>query len=100
MENTSPDLNLGHTRLIRDAATSAGLSIQQTVCVLAAAYWETARTMLPVKEVNYVGAADSPVFKQRARCPASQIFPGDRGKEGKQGIARPWRLQGGRATSD
>ncbi len=51
-----PDLNLGHTRLIRDASGAAGLTVQQTAYVLATAYWETARTMLPVEEAYYLGA--------------------------------------------
>jgi hypothetical protein len=51
-----PDLNLGHTRLIRDAADAAALTPQQTAYVLATAYWETARTVLPVEEAYYLGA--------------------------------------------
>lgn len=51
-----PDLSLGHTLLIRDTAAAAGLSIPQTAYVLATAYWETARTMLPVEEAYYLGA--------------------------------------------
>lgn len=51
-----PDLNLGHTRLILDTAEAAGLPAQQAAYVLATAYWETARTMLPVEEAYYLGA--------------------------------------------
>ena len=51
-----PDLSLGHTWLIRDACAAASLTMQQTAYVLATAFWETARTMLPVEEAYYLGA--------------------------------------------
>lgn len=50
-----PDLNLGHTRAIIAEARSAGLTLQQTAYVLATAYWETARSMQPVREAYYLG---------------------------------------------
>lgn len=50
------DLNLGHTGLIRDACAAASLTVPQSAYVLATAFWETARTMLPVEEAYYLGA--------------------------------------------
>lgn len=44
------NLMLGDTRLIIDACKSAGLLRNQAAYVLATAYWETARTMRPVRE--------------------------------------------------
>lgn len=44
------DLTLGHTRLIIDKCRQHGLSDEQTAYVLATAFWETARTMKPVRE--------------------------------------------------
>lgn len=51
-----PDLSLGYTHLIRDAAKEHGLSPQQTAYVLATAFWETARTMQPVEEAFFLGS--------------------------------------------
>lgn len=45
-----PNMNLGDTRLIIDACKAAGLLRNQAAYVLATAYWETARTMKPVRE--------------------------------------------------
>jgi len=45
-----PNLNLGDTRLIIDTCKAAGLLRNQAAYVLATAYWETARTMKPVRE--------------------------------------------------
>lgn len=50
------DLNRGFTALIIAAAQSAGLTVAQTAYVLATAYWETARTMLPVEEGYFLGS--------------------------------------------
>ncbi|MER8481165.1 hypothetical protein [Mesorhizobium sp. M1322] len=44
------NLNLGDTRLIIRACQNAGLLRNQAAYVLATAYWETARTMKPVRE--------------------------------------------------
>ncbi|TIN10375.1 carboxypeptidase [Mesorhizobium sp.] len=44
------NLNLGDTRLIIDACQKASLLRNQAAYVLATAYWETARTMNPVRE--------------------------------------------------
>jgi hypothetical protein len=44
------NLNLGDTRLIIDTCRKAGLLRNQAAYVLATAYWETARTMKPVRE--------------------------------------------------
>lgn len=51
-----PDFDLGHTRLILATAGRLGLSNQQTAYVLATAFWETNRTMLPVEEAYYLGS--------------------------------------------
>lgn len=48
------DLSLGHTRLIIQRCQQARLSTQQTAYVLATAFWETARTMEPVKEAYWL----------------------------------------------
>lgn len=55
------DLDLGDTRLIIDTAERAGLLRNQLAYVLATAYWETARTMRPVREYGgekYLRAKD------------------------------------------
>lgn len=44
------NLNLGDTRLIIDTCKRAGLLRNQAAYVLATAFWETARTMKPVRE--------------------------------------------------
>lgn len=44
------NLNLGDTRLIIDTCKAAGLLRNQAAYVLATTYWETARTMKPVRE--------------------------------------------------
>lgn len=44
------NLNLGDTRLIIDTCKQAGLLRNQAAYVLATAFWETARTMKPVRE--------------------------------------------------
>jgi hypothetical protein len=49
------NLNLGDTRLIIDACKSAGLLRNQAAYVPATAYWETARTMKPVREYGGEG---------------------------------------------
>lgn len=53
------DLNLGYTRLIVDVASKHGLLRNQLAYVLATAYWETARTMKPVKEAYWVKNAEA-----------------------------------------
>lgn len=50
-----PDLKLGHTGLIRDECKAAGLTVPQEAYVLATAFWETNRTMLPVEEAYFLG---------------------------------------------
>ncbi len=50
------NLSLGHTQRIIAAAQKAGLTIPQTAYVLATAFWETNRTMLPVEEAYYLGS--------------------------------------------
>lgn len=45
-----PNMNLGDTRLIVDTCKKAGLLRNEAAYVLATAYWETARTMRPVRE--------------------------------------------------
>ncbi|MEM7296007.1 MAG: carboxypeptidase [Pseudomonadota bacterium] len=49
------DLTLGHTRLIVSACMKYGLLRNQAAYVLATAYWETARTMEPVREAFWLG---------------------------------------------
>lgn len=46
------DLALGYTRLIIDACKKQGLLRNQAAYVLATAYWESARTMKPVREMG------------------------------------------------
>lgn len=48
------DLDLGHTRAIITVAQRYGLLRNQAAYVLATAYWETARTMEPVKEAFWL----------------------------------------------
>lgn len=60
------NLDLGYTRLILDAASARVLPADQVAYVLATAYWETNRTMLPVEEAYYLGRrADA--FRKRLR---------------------------------
>lgn len=53
------DMNLGHTRLIIEKGKKHGLLRNQLAYVLATAYWETARTMKPVKEAYWVKNAEA-----------------------------------------
>lgn len=48
------DLNLGHTQLIIKTGKEYGLLRNQMAYVLATAYWETARTMKPVREAFWL----------------------------------------------
>ena len=48
------NLNLGHTQAILKACRKYGLLRNQAAYVLATAYWETGRTMLPVKEAYWL----------------------------------------------
>ena len=48
------DFDLGHTKLIVSACMRYGLLRNQAAYVLATAYWETARTMEPVKEAFWL----------------------------------------------
>lgn len=48
------DFELGHTRLIVSACMRYGLLRNQAAYVLATAYWETARTMEPVREAFWL----------------------------------------------
>lgn len=48
------DFNLGHTKLIVSACMRYGLLRNQAAYVLATAYWETARTMEPVREAFWL----------------------------------------------
>lgn len=51
------DLDLGDTRRIVQACRAHGLTPPQTAYVLATAYWETARTMKPVREAYWLSEA-------------------------------------------
>ena len=48
------DLTLGHTVLIISSCMRYGLLRNQAAYVLATAYWETARTMEPVREAFWM----------------------------------------------
>jgi predicted chitinase len=48
------DPSLGDTQLILEECERNGLTLEQTSYVLATAYWETARTMKPVKEAYWL----------------------------------------------
>ena len=50
------NLSLNNTPEILDAARTASLTVQQTAYVLATAFWETNRTMMPVEEAYYLGS--------------------------------------------
>lgn len=49
------DLSRGDTALIQAACARHGAAVQQTAYILATAWWETARTMKPVREGFYLG---------------------------------------------
>lgn len=51
------DLNLGDTQLILKESARQGLSKAHTAYVLATAYWETNRTMKPVREAYWLSEA-------------------------------------------
>lgn len=61
------DLNLGFTQLILKEAEAANLSLPQQAYVLATAYWETNRTMLPVEEAYYLGPARAEAYRRKLR---------------------------------
>lgn len=48
------DLNLGDTQLIIKECKKNNLTLEQTAYILATAYWETARTMKPVREAYWL----------------------------------------------
>lgn len=48
------NLNLGYTQLIIEKAKEHKVSVQRLAYILATAYWETARTMKPVKEAFWL----------------------------------------------
>lgn len=50
------DLTRGDTALIQAACAAHGATVQQTAYILATGWWETAQTMLPVREGFYLGA--------------------------------------------
>lgn len=52
-----PDLNLGDTQLILKECARQGLSKAHTAYVLATAYWETDKTMKPVREAYWLSEA-------------------------------------------
>ncbi len=49
------DLKCGDTALIQAACARHGATVQQTAYILATGWWETARTMKPVREGFYLG---------------------------------------------
>jgi hypothetical protein len=48
------NLSLGYTQKIIDVCKARGQSTEDTAYILATAYWETAKTMEPVKEAFYL----------------------------------------------
>ncbi|WP_162651541.1 glycoside hydrolase family 19 protein [Lentilitoribacter sp. Alg239-R112] len=52
-------MNLGYTQLIIDECFEQGCLRNQAAYILATAYWETARTMRPVKEAYWVDGAEA-----------------------------------------
>jgi len=54
-----PDLNLGDSQLILKECKLAGLLRNQAAYVMATAFWETARTVHPVKEAYWVKNAEA-----------------------------------------
>lgn len=52
----SIDLNLGLTKKIIEVCKIRGHSLWDTSYILATAYWESGRTMLPVREAYYLGS--------------------------------------------
>lgn len=63
----TPDLDLGHTRLILDECRAQGLLRNQAAYVLATAFWETARTMQPVEEAYFLGKGKAEAYRQKLR---------------------------------
>jgi hypothetical protein len=53
------NMNLGDTRLIVEAGKKEGLPRNELAYVLATSYWETGRTMKPVKEAYWVDNAET-----------------------------------------
>lgn len=49
-------LDIGHTKTILEVCKKHGLSKRDTSYVLATAWWETARTVEPVREAYYLGS--------------------------------------------
>jgi hypothetical protein len=48
------NLNLGDTKLIIDECEKRGVSLKHASYILATAFWETARTMHPVREAYWL----------------------------------------------
>lgn len=68
------NLNLGDTQIILGVCIEHGLLRNQTAYVLANAYWETNRTMLPVEEAFWVHPND-PVKMDRWRKNNLRYYP-------------------------
>jgi hypothetical protein len=49
------NLDLGYTEKILDVCRIRGISLNRTAYILATAYWETGKTMEPVREAFYLG---------------------------------------------
>lgn len=63
----TPDLNLGDTQLILAECHRQGITRAQTAYVLATAYWETARSMKPVREAYYLGEPRAEKYRKTLR---------------------------------
>lgn len=51
----SVNLDLGYTQKILDVCRIRGISLNRTAYILGTAYWETGKTMEPVREAFYLG---------------------------------------------
>lgn len=61
------DLNLGATPLILRECHDFGCTRNQTAYILATAYWETARTMEPVREAYFLGEPRATAYRKGLR---------------------------------
>lgn len=61
-----PDMTLGDTALIERECLAHGLTTEQIAYVLATAYWETGRTMKPVREA--FGKSDADTIRRLDRA--------------------------------
>lgn len=62
----TPNLGLGHTRLIIEECKAQGLLRNQAAYALGTAFWETARTMQPVEEAFFL-KAQAETYRKKLR---------------------------------